>query len=90
MDNSSLADMELALRNFIVERFKIPENDPDFTNEVHLFDYGYIDSFGAVDLTAFVEKAFSVKVSESDMIVHPLNTILEIASFALKRRNKEI
>ena len=44
------------LRSFIQERFEVPETDPDFSNDVHLFDYGYVDSFGAVELNSFVER----------------------------------
>ena len=79
-----------ALQHFIRERFKIPDDDVDFNEDVHLFDYGYVDSFGAVALTAFVESRFAVTVSESDMVVYPLNTIREIATFIERRRRGEI
>lgn len=78
------------IRNFIRTRFKVPDNDADFTDDVHLFDFGYVDSFGAVELTSFVEKEFGIKISESDMVVHPLNTVNEIAGFAQKRQKGEL
>ncbi len=78
------------LRDFIRVRFQVPDNDPEFNDDVHLFDYGYVDSFGAVELNSFVEKEFSVKVTSSDLIVFPLNTIREIATFVVKRFNREI
>jgi methoxymalonate biosynthesis acyl carrier protein len=78
------------LRHFVQERFKVPENDPDFSDDVHLFDYGYVDSFGAVELTSFVKGRYSVEVTGSDLIAFPLNTIRDIASFVLKRSNGEI
>lgn len=85
-----LDDMMWELRTFIRERFNVPDNDPDFNNDVHLFDYGYVDSFGAVELTSFVKKEYSVEITGSDLIAFPLNTIREIASFAVKRLNREI
>ena len=78
------------LRSFIQERFEVPETDPDFSNDVHLFDYGYVDSFGAVELNSFVEKTFAIKVTTSDLIAFPLNTIQEIATFIARRRAGEI
>jgi D-alanine--poly(phosphoribitol) ligase subunit 2 len=84
------AEIASGIRTYICDRFNVPVEDPDFTNDVHLFDYGYVDSFGAVDLTLFVETQFTVKVSESDMVVYPLNTINEIAEFVMKRRSGEI
>jgi D-alanine--poly(phosphoribitol) ligase subunit 2 len=79
-----------ALERFIRERFGVDEDDAEFHSEVHLFDYGYVDSFGAVELTNFVESTFKIEVKDSDFVVHPLNTITEIAAFVLKRRSGEI
>jgi acyl carrier protein len=87
LDATSIA---LTIRHFVCERFQVPAGDADFSDDVHLFDYGYVDSFGAVDLTSFVESQFDVKISEGDMVVHPLNTVNEIATFVTRRRNGEI
>jgi D-alanine--poly(phosphoribitol) ligase subunit 2 len=78
------------LDRFIRDHFNIPESDPDFDYDVHLFDYGYIDSFGAVELTNFVEEAFLIKINESDLIAYPLNTIREISTFVLSRQKGEV
>jgi len=78
------------LRHFVRAEFKVPDNDADFNDDIHLFDYGYVDSFGAVTLTAFVEKSFEIKISQTDMIAYPLNTINEIATFTEKRKNEKV
>jgi methoxymalonate biosynthesis acyl carrier protein len=78
------------LRQFIRQQFGIPENDPDFSDNVDLFNYGYIDSFGAVELTNFMENNFSMRVTESDWAAYPLNTIQEISTFISKRQKGEI
>jgi len=83
-------DIIQELQLFIRKQFNVPANDTDFNDEVHLFDYGYVDSFGAVELTNFVESKFSVKIGQNDMIAYPLNTIREIASFVVRRRKGEI
>jgi len=78
------------LRGFVRERFGVPENDPDFNDEVDLFNYGYIDSFGAVELTSFIGKRFSIRLTESDWVASPLNSIREISSFVSKRQKGEL
>jgi acyl carrier protein len=78
------------LRDYIVERYKVPTGDPDFTDDVHLFDYGYVDSFGAVDLVDFVQEAFGVQVTQADLIAYPMNTINEIAGFVSLRKLGEL
>jgi methoxymalonate biosynthesis acyl carrier protein len=85
-----IQDIMAELQRYIRQQYKVAEKDPDFTDDVHLFDYGYIDSFGAVDLIAFVEKTFQVKIKESDLIAYPLNTIRDIATFVTKRQKGEI
>ena len=74
------------LRAYIIERYAIAAGDADFTDDVHLFDYGYVDSFGAVDLVSFVQQTFGITVSQSDMIAYPMNTINEIAMFTSLRK----
>lgn len=77
------------LRAYIREQFNVPVSDSEFTDEVHLFDYGYIDSFGALELTRFVEATFGIKVGQDDLIACPLNTINEIAAFVRRRQGGE-
>jgi len=87
MENNTIT---AEIRQFVRTQFNIPDSDVDFTDDVHLFDYGYVDSFGAVSLTTFVEEKCGIKISQTDMIAHPLNTIREIATFAKKRQTGEI
>jgi D-alanine--poly(phosphoribitol) ligase subunit 2 len=77
------------IEEFIREKFKINQADAEFNADVHLFDYGYVDSFGAVQLTVFVESTFGIKISNSDLVLHPMNTINEIAQFVVRRQKGE-
>ncbi len=73
------------LRRFIRQQFAIPENDPDFSDDIDLFNYGYIDSFGAVELTGFIEQQFGTTFADSDWTNFPLSSIREISAFIAKR-----
>lgn len=77
------------LRKFIRLQFAIPENDPDFSDDIDLFNYGYIDSFGAVELTGFIERQFGTTFADSDWTKFPLNSIREISTFVAKRLEGE-
>lgn len=90
IQSAELEETMQKLREFICSTFQVPDDDPEFSDDVHLFDYGYIDSFGAVELTTFVEKEFTIQIAPSDLVAYPLNTIRQIATFAIQRRNKEI
>jgi D-alanine--poly(phosphoribitol) ligase subunit 2 len=85
-----IEEIKKILRDYIVERYAIPAGDADFTDDVHLFDYGYVDSFGAVDLVSFVQETFGITISQGDLIAYPMNTINEIATFTSLRQKGEL
>jgi methoxymalonate biosynthesis acyl carrier protein len=85
--STDLDSIKLELRNYIREQYRIASDDPDFSDDVHLYDYGYIDSFGAVHLIAHLESRFAIKFTPSDLSSVPLRTVHEFASFIDQRRN---
>ena len=66
------------LRNYILEHFEIVADDPDFGDDVHLFDYGFVDSLGATEIVLFLEETFHIQITQKDITLYPMNTIDEI------------
>jgi acyl carrier protein len=85
-----LETIKSELRNYIRENYRVSNDDPDFNDAVHLYDYGYVDSFGSVQLKLFVESKFSVQFSQKDLTTVPLNTVEQMAAFVVKRKKGEI
>lgn len=73
------------LEEHIRTRYEIDPDDEDFGTDVHLFDYGFIDSIGATALIAHIEKTYSIEVTNQDLMLYPLNTIEEIAAFISRK-----
>jgi len=67
------------LRNFIIDYASIEPNEPDFSDDVHLFDYGFVDSLGATEILLFSENQFQIEITQADITLYPMNTINEIA-----------
>jgi len=76
------------LETHIRDRYEIEADDDDFDRDVHLFDYGYIDSIGATALIAHVEKTYSIQVTNQDLMLYSMNTVNEIASFIAQKTGK--
>lgn len=68
------------LEQHIRARYEIDEDDDDFGVDVHLFDYGFIDSIGATALLAHIEKTYQIQITNQDLMIHPMNTIEQIAA----------
>ena len=81
-----MQDVLEQLEAHIKSRYDIEEDDEDFTVDVHLFDYGYIDSFGATALIAHIEKTYGIQVTNQDLMMYPLNTVREIATFIQNKK----
>ena len=67
------------LRGYILEHFEIDADDPDFSDDVHLFDYGFVDSLGATEIVMFLEDTFRIRITQADITLYPMNTINEIS-----------
>ena len=66
------------ISEFIKDHFEIGD-DPDFSNDVHLFNEGFVDSFGAVEIIHFIEESFNIQITQKDITLYPMNTVNEIA-----------
>lgn len=76
-----MQDLLQELEEHIRNRYEIESDDDDFTVDVHLFDYGYIDSIGATALIAHIEKTYGIQVTNQDLMLYSMNTVREIAEF---------
>ncbi len=66
------------LEDYIRDEFDIGD-DPDYNSEVDLFEYGFLDSMGAMEVIAYIEEEYSIEITQKDVVLYPMNTIAEIA-----------
>lgn len=70
-------EIKEVLYNFITDKFGLVD-DPDLTDDAHLFDMGFVDSLGATEIILFVEEHWDIEITQKDLILYPMNTINEI------------
>ncbi len=78
-------DILKRINDYVCQTCEI-EDDPDYDVDTHLFDAGYLDSLGAVELVLFVEKEFGIEISQKDIVMYPMNTVREIAAVVEQKR----
>lgn len=74
-----LQEITDTIYQYIKETFDIGD-DPEYTPEVNLFDYGFIDSMEAADILAYVEERFRIEITQKDLVLYPMNSAAEIAA----------
>ena len=91
MKNSELAtdtratdgQMDEKIRQYLAETLLIEfgEAAGATSEDENLFESGLIDSFGFVQLVAFLEKSFDIKISDDEVLSDALSTYAKIRSF---------
>ena len=67
------------LLNFICETFFVEEDEIDLDNS--MIDDGIIDSFGLVEISAFLQRTFSIIIVEEEMIRENFGSVNKITTF---------
>jgi len=57
-------DIESKVEEFIRSRFRVRADDQHFSRDVNLWEDGYVDSAGVVEMIAFLEKTFRITLPE--------------------------
>jgi acyl carrier protein len=73
-------DIAVTLETFIRGHFHVINDDPHFSRDAHLFEGGYVDSAGIVELLMFVEDRFATKLHDEEIFSDQFTTINGIAS----------
>src|SRR5438270_6043667 len=55
------------IETFVRRQFDVMPNDPRFSRTIDLFELGYLDSVGFVELLAFLEEEFGVEIPENEL-----------------------
>jgi acyl carrier protein len=75
-----------AVEEFVRREFSISAGDHNFDHTVDLFEDGYVDSVGVIELLAFLEGRFGVEIPEEDLFSPEFSTIEGIASIVTRHR----
>jgi len=72
--------MKTEIRHFIVENYLFGR-DNGFGEEESFLDRGILDSTGVMELIAFIEGRFGVKIEDHELLPENLDTLSSLARF---------
>jgi acyl carrier protein len=73
--------IEQEIRRFIVDNFLFGEEDGDLSCDDSFLERGIIDSTGVLELVAFIEERFGIKVKDNELVPANLDSINSLISF---------
>jgi acyl carrier protein len=73
--NESSNEIAGRIETFIRDHFSVEADDDFFGRDVHLWEEGYVDSTGVVELIAFLEESFAIKMPDDALFDPEFTTI---------------
>jgi acyl carrier protein len=80
---TSQHEIAAVIEAFIRRQFRIVDADVGFTRDAHLFESGYVDSAGVVELIMFVGTTFGVDLDDDQVFSDQFTSINGIADIVM-------
>jgi acyl carrier protein len=80
-------DIESAVEEFVRGRFSVRPDDDHFDRDVNLWEDGYVDSRGAVEMIAFLESRFAITLPE-EVLFDPEFTYIRGIARLIERQDR--
>lgn len=86
-DMSMSDTIKTRLRAFIIENFLFGDEDYALADDASLIDNDIMDSTGVLELVAFIDEAFGVKMADADIVPANLDSVSRIDAFVTSRKS---
>lgn len=81
----SAMDVESRVKQFIVDNFYV--SDPsELSGETSLIASGFVDSTGMLELMAFIESEFAIRIDDREATPENLETLARIGDFVARKK----
>lgn len=78
---------ERELREYVRDNFLFGQEDVELKNDDSFMERGIVDSTGVLELVAFLEEKFQVKVEDEDLIPANLDSINNLLRYLEKQQS---
>jgi acyl carrier protein len=77
------------LEAFIRRQFRVKTDDAYFTIDSHLWEEGYVDSTGAIELIAHLEMTYGIRLSQETLFDPLFTTVRGIATLVERGMDRQ-
>jgi methoxymalonate biosynthesis acyl carrier protein len=76
------------IRAMVQSNLNIFHADAKFTDDDNIFRKGFVDSLFAVQLIAYLEQEFAIKVSNKDLDINNFHSVNKMVGFVERKRQE--
>ena len=84
MEQIKPSSLEPRIEEFIRSQFSVSPTDPGFGRSADLFEEGYVDSVGVVEVLEFLNEEFDVEIPDDDLLSDDFSNIAGIAQIVAR------
>jgi acyl carrier protein len=78
-------DLATRIRSFIIENFLFGDDD-NLKDDASFLDEGIVDSTGILELVAFLEEDFGIRVEDEELIPENLDSINNVVNYLGRKK----
>jgi acyl carrier protein len=78
--------IEPQIRQFILSSFLFSSDESTLKSDDSLLEQGIMDSTGVLELVAFLEGQFGIKVADEELLPENLDSVQRISAFVLGKQ----
>jgi acyl carrier protein len=82
-------EIERAIRSFILEKFPVARRRA-LSDDAPLLESGIIDSLGVLDVLAFLEPTFGIKIDDEELVPQNFRSVRCLASFVGQKSRAKV
>jgi len=82
-------DIKAKVRQFILNNIMSGGSDDNLKDDISFLGMGIIDSTGILELVAFVEETYHIKVEDEDLIPENLDSVDQLVAF-IQRKHENV
>jgi acyl carrier protein len=85
MQCEEIKEVRSEVRDYVISSFYVPSPET-LADSASLLKTGIIDETGMLEMVAFLESTFGIRIEEEDIIPENLDSIARVAAFVCRRK----
>ena len=77
--------IETQIKDYIAKNLLFSDNGFQYPDDVSFLDEGIVDSVGVMELVAFVEDKFKLKIDDMDVTPDNFDSVTRLAAFVRRK-----